>query len=155
MGIRHIITDDSLDKKDRDPGNFTTSRIDMGDRPRWPRVRGAASSCVRRQDPRAAGDLSPLGGLAPQESPAPRRLRRRRRRPARPEPVTFEDVEVLAHNALVLLCRVNGKLVGIPPRLLLPGSTIAPHAPRGTLVLARALARDLQLIPRPPHRPRS
>jgi hypothetical protein len=58
----------------------------------------------------------------------------------------FSDVEVLAANALVLLCRVRGKIVGVSPLRILPGTTIARTGDRGILVLDRELACELGLI---------
>jgi hypothetical protein len=60
--------------------------------------------------------------------------------------VEFPDVEVLADNPLVLLCRVNGRLVSIPPGRLLPGTAVRQHGDRGTLVLTRKLATILGLV---------
>jgi len=60
--------------------------------------------------------------------------------------VEFPDVEVLADNPLVLLCRVNGKLASIPLGRLLPGTTVRQHGDRGTLVLSRQLATILGLV---------
>jgi hypothetical protein len=59
--------------------------------------------------------------------------------------IAFLDVEVLADNQLVLLCRVNGRLVSIPPGRMLPGTTIRQHGDRGTLVLTRQIAALLGL----------
>jgi hypothetical protein len=61
--------------------------------------------------------------------------------------VTFEDVYVLAQNDAVILCGVDGKVVGIPPRRVLPGSEIAARRDHGTLVLERAFAEVLNLLP--------
>jgi len=57
----------------------------------------------------------------------------------------FSDVEVLGSSGLVMRCRVNGKLVGVPPLRLLPGTTIARAGDRGLLVLGREMARELGL----------
>jgi hypothetical protein len=59
--------------------------------------------------------------------------------------VAFADVEVLAVNPLVVLCRVNGRIVSIPPGRMLPGTTVRRHRDRGTLVLPRKLATMLGL----------
>jgi hypothetical protein len=64
----------------------------------------------------------------------------------RTDRVEFPDVEVLADNPLVLLCRVNGRLVSIPLGRLLPGTTVRQHGDRGTLVLTRDLATILGLV---------
>ena len=61
--------------------------------------------------------------------------------------VTFEDVYVLAENAAVILCGVDGNVVGIPRRRLLPGTEIAAREDHGTLVLERAFAELLHLLP--------
>jgi hypothetical protein len=60
--------------------------------------------------------------------------------------VAFVDVEVLAANPLILLCRVKGRLVSIPPRRVLPGTTVHKNGDRGTLVLSRDLAKMLGLV---------
>jgi hypothetical protein len=60
--------------------------------------------------------------------------------------VAFVDVEVLAGNPLVLLCRVKGRLVSILPRQVLPGTTVHESGDRGTLVLSRDLAKMLGLV---------
>lgn len=60
--------------------------------------------------------------------------------------VEFPNVEVLADNSLVLRCHVNGKLVGIAPRRLLPGTTVQHPGDRGMLVLTRELATKLGLL---------
>ena len=59
--------------------------------------------------------------------------------------IEFNDVEVLARNPHVLVCRVAGKLVSIPPERLLPGSTIRQQGDVGTLVLTREDAEALGL----------
>jgi hypothetical protein len=61
--------------------------------------------------------------------------------------VTFQDVYVLAENDDIVLCGVNGQVVGIPRRRLLPGSKIAAREDRSTVVVERALARFLHLLP--------
>ena len=61
------------------------------------------------------------------------------------ERMTFPDVEVLDSSGLVLRCRLDGKIVGVPPLRLLPGTTIARAGDRGTLVLEREMARELGL----------
>jgi hypothetical protein len=60
--------------------------------------------------------------------------------------VAFIDVEVLAANPLVLLCRVKGRVVSIPPRRVLPGTTVHESGDRGTLVLSRDQAKMLGLV---------
>ena len=62
------------------------------------------------------------------------------------ERMTFPDVEVLDSSGLVLRCRLAGKIVGVPPLRLLPGTTIARTGDRGTLVLEAELARELGLV---------
>ena len=59
--------------------------------------------------------------------------------------VTFDDVEV-ASDGVILSCRVGKKVVSVPPRGMLPGTTIAHTGDRGRLVLARELALNLGLI---------
>ena len=59
--------------------------------------------------------------------------------------VTFENVEVVRRGDLVLMCRVGQKIVGVPPRRMLSGTTILT-VDRGRLVLAREMALNLGLI---------
>ncbi len=59
--------------------------------------------------------------------------------------VTFENVEVVRRGDLVLMCRVGQKIVGVPLRRMLSGTTILT-VDRGQLVLARELALNLGLI---------
>jgi hypothetical protein len=58
--------------------------------------------------------------------------------------IALADVEVLADNQLILLCRVNGRIVSVPPEQL-PGTTVRRHGDRGTLVLTRKRAAMLGL----------
>ena len=61
--------------------------------------------------------------------------------------VTFEDVEVTRDGGgIILSCRVGKKMVGVPPRRMLPGTTIARTGDRGRLVISRELALNLGLI---------
>ena len=60
--------------------------------------------------------------------------------------VEFPNVEVLAHNEQVVLCRVAGKVVSIPAGSLLPGSTIRRQGDVGTMVLTRDVAETLALL---------
>jgi len=50
----------------------------------------------------------------------------------------------LPRNPQVLLCRVAGKLVSVPPSRLLPGSDVPEHGP-ATIVLTREVATVLGL----------
>jgi hypothetical protein len=59
--------------------------------------------------------------------------------------VTFENVEVISADDLVIMCEVGDKVVGVPPQQMLPGSLISRAGDRGLLVLARATAVDLGL----------
>ena len=59
--------------------------------------------------------------------------------------VTFENVEVVRRGDLVLMCRVGQKIVGVPLRRMLSGTTILT-VDREQLVLARELALYLGLI---------
>ena len=61
------------------------------------------------------------------------------------ERIAFSDVEVLDRGGLVLMCRIDGKVVYVPPLRMLPGTTVRYSGDRGTLVLERELARDLGL----------
>ena len=58
---------------------------------------------------------------------------------------TFDDVQVLSDGA-ILSCRVGRKLVWVPPRRMLPGTSIARAGDRGRLVLSREVALNLGLI---------
>ncbi len=61
--------------------------------------------------------------------------------------VTFDDVEVANDGGGVIMsCRVGKKLIWIPPRRMLPGTTIAHTGDRGRLVVTRWLAITLGLI---------
>jgi len=59
--------------------------------------------------------------------------------------VTFENVEVVRREDRVLMWRVGQKIVGVPPRRMLSGTTILT-VDRGRLVLAREMALNLGLI---------
>ena len=59
--------------------------------------------------------------------------------------VTFDDVQVLS-DGLILSCRVGQKFVWVPPRRMLPGTTIAHTGDRGRLVLSREMALNLGLV---------
>jgi len=54
-------------------------------------------------------------------------------------------LSLLSASDLVLMCRVGQKIVGVPPRRMLSGTTILT-VDRGQLVLARELALNLGLI---------
>jgi hypothetical protein len=58
----------------------------------------------------------------------------------------FDGVEVITHTGLILMCRVGQTIVGVPPALTLPGTTIAKKGDYGRLVLSRGLALNLGLI---------
>jgi len=60
--------------------------------------------------------------------------------------VELRNVELLNYNGDVLLCRVDGKVVAIPPRRLLPGSEVRQRGNGGTLVLTRESAKVLGLL---------
>jgi len=59
--------------------------------------------------------------------------------------VTFDDVEVVS-DGVILSCRVGKRVVWIPPRRMLPGTTIARRGDRGRLVVSRELALTIGLI---------
>jgi len=61
--------------------------------------------------------------------------------------VTFDDVEV-ASDGVILSCRVGKKVVWVPPRRMLPGTTVARRGDRGRLVLSREVALNLGLVSR-------
>ena len=64
------------------------------------------------------------------------------------KPVEFMDVEVLKADELILLCRINRKVVGVPTKRLMPGTTIGLHAgANGRIVISRELALNLGLLP--------
>jgi hypothetical protein len=59
----------------------------------------------------------------------------------------FVDVEVLKANEVIVSCRVSGKVVGIPTRRMMPGTTLVPQAGAwGRLVISRELALNLGLL---------
>jgi hypothetical protein len=60
--------------------------------------------------------------------------------------VEFPNVEVLAHNEQVVLCRVAGRVVTIPAGRLLPGSTARRQGDVGTVVLTREIAKTFALL---------
>ena len=61
--------------------------------------------------------------------------------------VAFDDVEVTNDGAgIILSCRVGKKVIWVPPRRMLPGTTIARTGDRGRLVLPREVALNLGLI---------
>jgi hypothetical protein len=59
--------------------------------------------------------------------------------------VEFPDVEVLDAGGPVLKCRIDGRIVLVPPLRMLPGTTIRRMDDRGMLVLERELAIELGL----------
>jgi len=59
--------------------------------------------------------------------------------------VTFDDVKVTRGGA-VMECRVGNRVVWVPPRRMLRGTTIKRAGDRGRLVLSRETALNLGLI---------
>ena len=59
--------------------------------------------------------------------------------------VTFDNVEGVRRGDLVVMCRVGMRVVGVPQRRMLSGTTILT-VDRGRLVLAQELALNLGLI---------
>ena len=60
--------------------------------------------------------------------------------------VAFDDVEVVRDTSIMVTCRVVGKVIGVLPQWMLPGTTIARAADCGRLVLSREVALNLGLI---------
>ena len=61
--------------------------------------------------------------------------------------VTLDDVEVTNDGGgIILSCRVGKKVVWVPPRRMLPGTTVARRGDRGRLVLSREVALNLGLV---------
>lgn len=59
----------------------------------------------------------------------------------------FADVEVLKADELIVLCRIGQKVVGVPTRRLLPGTTLTAEAgATGRLVISHEMALNLGLI---------
>jgi len=63
-----------------------------------------------------------------------------------PQVVEFDDVEVVRYTSAILMCRVGERVVGVPPRWMRPGTTIARMGDRGRLVLSREMALNLGLL---------
>jgi len=61
------------------------------------------------------------------------------------ERVELSGVEVIDAGGLVMKCRIDGKVVFVPPLRVLRGTTIRRLGDRGTLVLEAELARELGL----------
>ena len=60
--------------------------------------------------------------------------------------VEFDDVEVIESGGLLVQCRVAGRVVGVPPLRMLPGTTVHRAGDRGRLVLPREVAMKLLLV---------
>ena len=60
--------------------------------------------------------------------------------------VEFDNVEVIRDTSIMVTCRVAGKVVGVLPRRMLPGTTIARAGDHGRLVLPREAALNLGLV---------
>jgi len=58
----------------------------------------------------------------------------------------FEDVLVVRRTDLVLMCQVGMRVVAVPTRCMLPGTTISQTGALGRLVLPREVALNLGLI---------
>jgi hypothetical protein len=57
--------------------------------------------------------------------------------------VRCPDVEVVRNTGLVLICRIGGREVMVPPLHILPGTTIRRVGDRGTLVVPDWVAHEL------------
>ena len=67
-------------------------------------------------------------------------------RPDHGECMEFADVQVIRDTGLIWLFLIDGKEVGVPPLLVLAGSTVAwPRARRGKLIIPKSLAVTLGL----------
>jgi len=60
--------------------------------------------------------------------------------------VEFHDVAILAQNERVVLCRVQGEVVGIVQLRLLPGTVISEGSDDGTPVVTRAVAENVGIV---------
>ena len=60
--------------------------------------------------------------------------------------VELDNVEVVRETDLVLMCRVGERVVGVPPRRMLPGTTVWRRGDRGRLILPREVALNLDLV---------
>ena len=59
--------------------------------------------------------------------------------------VELDNVGVVRQTDAILVCRVGGRIVGVPPRRMLPGTTISRMGDCGRLVLSREMALNLGL----------
>ena len=53
---------------------------------------------------------------------------------------------MVRRTGLVVMCRVGPRVVGVPTRCMLPGTTISGTADRGRLVLPREVALNIGLV---------
>ncbi len=60
--------------------------------------------------------------------------------------VEFDDVEVVRRADLVVMCRVGTRVVAVPTRCMLLGTSISGTADRGRLVLPREVALNIGLV---------
>jgi hypothetical protein len=60
--------------------------------------------------------------------------------------VTIRDVEVVRATDLIVVYRVDGHEVRVPPLHIRSGTTAQRNGQRGTLVLPRWIAKELGLV---------
>jgi hypothetical protein len=60
--------------------------------------------------------------------------------------VSIPGVTAIADSGFVLICNVNGKVIGVPPSRLARESQVRKEGDCGTLVIPRQMADDLGLL---------
>ena len=66
----------------------------------------------------------------------------------RSEEVTIDEAELVRSTDLIVIYRVDGREVRIPPLHIRPGTTASQVGQKGALVLPRWFAQELGLVAR-------